>query len=727
MPEKFNSRRLAVLFALGAAFAAPASAADDDNLAQPAAEDGDIVLKTVTVKAAPAEETDSDGYVAKTSTVAGKTNTPLRETPQSVSVVTEAQMEAQNVSNLAETLRYTPGVHSESFGFEPRLTQLRMRGFDAVENGLYVDGLKLVNPGFAVSYNLEPFGAERVDVLRGPSSVLYGQAAPGGLVNFVSKRPTFERFGSVKFEAGSFDRLQGELDVGGALDKNNTLAARLTALGRDSATQVDYINDNRVYVAPSLTWKPDDRTTLTFLSHYQKDETQPSQRYPAKGSLFSNVNGRIPTNRFTGEPGVDKYDREQFAVGYLFERRANDWLTVRQNARYYDTKIEAASVYTGYLFPDERTIGRYYYEIDGQVHGFNLDNQAEFRFATGFIEHTVLAGLDFQHTHAFNELPFGAAPSLDIFNPVYGTPVPAAAPYSKSTVTQNQIGLYLQDQIKIDRWRIALSGRYDRADSVSENLIGGGRKMQDDAGLTGRAGLVYVADNGLSPYFSFSQSFLPQAATDFDGNLFKPETAKQYEFGVKYQPKGQSGYVNLAYFDLTRQNYLTSDPVTFANVQRGQAHTSGVELEGVASLQNGLDLTASYTYLYSEVQKSTFADEIGEQLEYTPTHKATLWADYTVPAGPAKGFGIGGGARYTGPSVGNTYYAKNDINIPGYVLFDAALHYDVKVRGEKFRLAFNMQNVFDKEYVATAFGSFGNDSATYGLRRMVTGSIQYQF
>ncbi|MGR9087197.1 MAG: TonB-dependent siderophore receptor [Gammaproteobacteria bacterium] len=719
--------RPAALLSLSAVFGSMAQAAAGEPAEPSSLEGKEVVLNDVKVKAAPIKEEDIDGYVAKKSTAGTKTNTPLNETPQSVSVVTNDRMEAQNAGNLAEALRYTPGLQSEPFGFEPRMTQLRIRGFDATENGLYVDGLKLVNPGFAVSYNLEPFGAQRVDVLRGPSSVLYGQASPGGLVNFVSKRPTFDPFGSIKFEAGSYDRLQGELDVGGALDKNKTLAARLTALGRDSATQVDFIDDNRVYVAPSLTWKPNDRTMLTFLSHYQKDETQPSQRLPAKGTLFGNINGKIPTNRFTGEPNVDKYDREQFALGYMLEHRANGLLTLRQNTRYYNNKLDMRSVYTGFLFPDERTIGRYYYEIDGQVHGFNLDNQAEINFATGMVNHTVLAGLDFQHTDAFNELPFGLAPDLDIFNPVYGKSVPAASPFSKSSVTQNQIGLYLQDQIKIDRWRIALSGRYDRADSEARNRIDESRKTQDDAGLTGRAGLVYAADNGLSPYFSFSQSFLPLATTDFDGNLFKPETAKQYEFGVKYQPKNLNGYLSVAYFDLTRQNYLSSDPVTFANVQKGKAHSSGVGLEGVASFENGLNLTASYTYLNTEVQKSTFADEIGEPLEYVPSHKAALWADYTVPAGLAKGFGIGGGVRYTGTSVGNTYFAKNDIEIPGYVLFDAAMHYDMNIKGEKIQLAFNMQNVFDKEYVATAFSSFGNDSATYGLRRMITGSIKYNF
>lgn len=710
---------LLALMPLAAALNGAALATETDSDRKQSA-DKEVTLPAVEVKDTARQE-DKD-YRAVNSSTASKTDTPLLETPQAISVVTNAQMEAQNVGTLAEALRYTPGVQSEPFGFEPRMTQIRLRGFDATETGLYQDGLKLVNPGFAVSHNLEPFGAERVEVPRGPASVLYGQASAGGLVNFISKKPIFTAFGGdIKFEAGNYDRLQGELDVHGTLRDKKDLAYRLVALGRDSDTQIDYITDNRVYVAPSLTWRPSDRTTLTFLSHYQKDETQPSQRYPAIGTLFGNPNGKIPSNRFTGEPGVDQYNREQFSVGYLFEHRFNDLLTVRQNTRYFDTALDVRSVYTAGLQADQRSISRYYYEIDAKSHGFSLDNQAQLNFATGPLAHTLLAGLDFQHTNASNVLPFGGAPDLDIYVPIYGATVPAASPYQNDLLTQDQVGLYLQDQIKItEKWRATLGGRLDMADSETTDKLTGTATQQRDEETTGRAGLVYLADNGFAPYFSYAQSFLPALGKDaLTGTPFKPETGEQYEFGVKYQPKNQNSFITLAYFDLTRQNFLTLDPISFLNVQKGEAHSRGVELEGVASFDNGLNLTAGYSYLDAKVTKSSFASEVGEPLEYVPNHKATLWADYTVPSGPAKGWGIGGGTRYIGSSYGNTYYDRNTIEVPSYVLFDATVHYTWK----QFQLAFNMQNVFDKEHVTTAFG----DSATYGARRVVTGSIKYSF
>lgn len=718
-PNQIAKWRLGVFVPLGMALSSWVMAA-------PATNDADVpeaVLEDVNVKAAILTDKEFGAYVAKTASAASKTDTPLLETPQSISVVTDAQMEAQNVSTMAEALRYTPGVQSETFGFEPRFTWIRMRGFDATTSGLYRDGLKLINPGFAIGYSLEPYGAERMEVPRGPASVLYGQASAGGLVNYVSKRPTFDPFREIKFEAGSFDHLQGEWDVSGSANAQKTLAYRLTGLVRDSDTQVDYVPDNRIYVAPALTWKPSDNTTVTFLSHYQKDKTRASQRYPIEGTLKANPNGSISTNRFNGEPDVDTYQREEFALGYLLEHRFNQAVSFRQNARYYNNDIDDRTVYPQTLLADQRTVSRALYESFGKVEGFNLDNQAQTNFATGSIQHTVLSGIDFQHVDSHSLQTFGSAPDLDIFHPVYGTTVAAAPVFKNAEVVQDQTGLYLQDQVKLDpNWRVVLGGRYDLAEEQSYNGLDGSRSSQSDDQATGRAGLVYAADNGLAPYFSYAQSFLPSIGTDANGNTFKPETGEQYEFGVKYQPKNAGSFITLAYFDLTRDNFLTSDPATFADVQRGQAHSNGVELEGLASLGNGLNLTASYTYLEAEVTKSSFADEIGEPLEYAPDHKATLWADYTVLSGVAKGWGLGGGTRYIGSSYGSSFGARNTIKVPDVVLFDAAVHYNFK----PFTFAVNLQNVLDEEYVATAFTS-GGEFVTFGPRRVVTGSVKYSF
>lgn len=691
-----------------------------------AAEEAAVTLPAVEVqgRAEEASAARDWGYHAANSSAGTKTDTPLLETPQSVSVVTRRQMEAQNARSLSETLRYTPGVQSEPFGFEPRMTYLKMRGFDATTSGLYQDGLKIANPGYFVGYSLEPYGAERVEVPRGPVSVLYGQAGPGGLVNYVSKRPLFASFGEVAFQAGNYGRLQGQFDFGGTLDKQKTVAYRVAALMRGSDTQVDFVPDDRFYVAPSLTWRPGEDTSFTFLSHYQKDTTRSSQRLPAEGTLYPNPYGKITTRRFTGEPEVDRYGREEYAVGYALEHRLNDWVKLRQNLRYYDNHTDDSTLYPTALLADLRTVSRALYSSFGKLQGFNLDSQAQFDFSTGFLAHTLLAGVDYQQVDASTVQSYGAAPDLDIYRPAYGAAVDPAAVFRDEKAAQYQTGLYLQDQIKLaEKWRITLGGRYDMAENETrDRLDGGARSTQKDDKTTGRAGLVYLADNGLAPYFSYATSFLPVLGADPAGKPFKPETAEQYEFGVKFQPKNQNSFITLAYFDLTRNHFTTTNPATFELVQRGEAHANGVELEGVAGFDNGLNLTGSYSYLNADVTKSAVPEEVGEPLEYVPEHKATLWADYTVPAGIAKGFGLGLGTRYIGPSHGNSYAAENTLKIPSYVLFDAAVHYTWK----QFSFAVNLQNMLDKEYVATAFTS-GGEFATYGARRVVAGTVKFSF
>lgn len=682
----------------------------------PNAPSGEQRLPEVTVTA------DTEAETARVGRAATKTATALSETPQAISVVTDEQMEAQNVGSLAEALRYTPGIQGETFGFEPRTTFLRIRGFDATTTGLFRDGLKLSNPGFAVGYNLEPYGAERIEVPRGPASVLYGQASPGGLVNFVTKRATRERLREVELEAGSFDRLQAKFDVGGAVDETGVVSYRLTGVARESDTQVDFIEDNRVYIAPALTWRLNRDTILTLLSHFQRDETRPSQRLPADGTLRSNPNGRIPTNRFTGEPAVDRYDRDEFALGYLLEHRLNDAWTLRQNLRYYDNEVDDRTIYPTALLSDQRTVSRALFESFGEVDGFTVDNQAQVELTTGAVRHTVLAGLDYQRTDMSSLQTFGTAPNLDIFAPVYGSAVATAPVFKDEDVTQTQIGFYLQDQMTLaDKWVLTLGGRHDRAGTETRNNLTSTRTDQDDSAFTGRAGVVYLAENGVAPYFSYSESFLPALGTDPSGQPFQPETGRQYEAGVKYQPPGRDAFATLALFDLTRKNFLTTDPSTSANVQRGEARSRGVEIEGVASLAAGLKLIAGYTYLDAEITESSVPAEVGEPLDYASKHKASLWADYT-PQGESNGWGFGGGARYIGSSYVASSSARNTVEVPSVTLFDALARYD----WQRFQFALNVHNVFDKEYIASAFTS-GGLFATYGQRRTVIGSVKYRW
>lgn len=659
------------------------------------------------------------GVVASNAAVSTKMDEPLLETPQSVSVITGAQLELQQIGTIAEAARYTAGIQAEPWGFEPRFTFLQIRGFDATTTGLYRDGLQLRNPSWTVGDNLEPYGAERIEVVRGPASVLYGAGSPGGLVNYIAKRPTSVPLRQVEIDAGSHDRLQGKLDLSGPIGDAGKLGYRITSLVRESDTQVDFVGNDRVFVAPALTWSPTAHTTLTLLGHFKHDKTRSSQALPADGVLTPNPNGAIPIDRFTGEPGVDRYDRTDYNGGYILEHTAGS-MHLRQNLRYYDVELDDITVYTTGLRPDARTIDRAYYSSLGDASGLAVDNHAQLDISTGGISQRLMAGLDFQRITAASVQAFTAAPPLDIFDPQYGQPIPDVAPFVDNVTRQRQLGLYLQDRIEIGpHWVVSLAGRHDWARNEVRDHLTDSRTSQDDAAFTFRGGILFNSTTGLAPYFSYAESFLPTVGVDAEGKSFDPERGRQYELGVKYAPSSWNGFITVSLFDLTRRNYLQYDPESFLPEQTGEARSRGVEAEAVAGLLTGLNLRGALTMMDVEVTRSDDPTELGRRPAQTPDRLASLWLDYTVMSGKLSGLGAGAGVRYLGATFGD---AQNTIDIPSVTLADAEAFYDWR----DLRFAVNVQNLFDKRYVASAFARTSL-LATFGPARSITTSIRYRW
>lgn len=694
-----------------------------------------VAAPAATPAAAPSAPSETasgpvEGYVATRSATGTKTDTPLIETPQSISVITSDQMQAQGVQNLGQALRYTPGVTGELFGVDNRGYGIQIRGFrDLSDSIFYKDGLSLKGTAFTTFVPLDPYGAERIEVLRGPASVLYGQGEPSGIINYVTKRPLDKPFREVEFGAGNFNHYDGKFDFSGPVNQEKTLLYRLTGVVRDTDTQVDFVNQKRVFIAPALTWKPDVDTTLTILSHYQRDKNGWGLQFlPAQGTVLPNPNGHIPSNRFVGEPSFDSYEPTQYSVGYLFEHRANDIWTLRQNARYAGLdNPNQPLVYGAGLQADLRTYDRFGDFGRSKLDTVAIDNQAQAKFATGPLVHTLLLGLDHQrYTIKDFGMSFDALP-IDIFNPVYGQPVTPGAPYRDTDQRQGQTGLYVQDQIKLGGWVLSLGGRQDWANTKTDDLLGGTTSTQSDRAFTYRAGLLYHFDNGVAPYVSYATSFLPVLSADAAGKPFLPQTGEQYEIGVKYQPPGWRAFVTVAAFDLTKQNVLTTDPNNqLFQVQTGEIRSRGIEVEMVASLNSELDLKAAYTYLDTKITADNDGN-VGKTPYGVPRHSFALWADYTIRRGTFSGLGFGAGVSYIGETFGtdaNTYQIDGNIYpfiIPSITLADAAIHYD----WGQFRFAVNAKNIFDKEYVSTCssfeFGCF------YGERRRVIGSVRYRW
>lgn len=653
-------------------------------------------------------------YVPTDDGTATKTDTPILEVPQSVSVVTQDELRLLQVTNLEQATRYTAGIVSGSYGADDRFDWLTLRGFSPTK---YLDGLQLPSAVFAQS-RLDLYGMQQVDILKGPSSVLYGQVPPGGLVNMESKLPTADAFGEVQAQFGSFSSAQGAFDLGGPLDDQGQFLYRLTGLDRENDTQTDHVHDKRQFIAPAVTWNILPGMTLTVLSHYQYDRTGTTVQFlPAAGTLLFNPHGPIPEDTYVSEPDHDHFERREYDIGYKFDYRLNDTWSFHQGFRYGDVKATYDTIYGAGLQADLRTLNRYAYLVEEDANDLALDSSATAKFQTGPLAHQLLFGVDFRHGEDTDGTGFAAGPSIDVYAPVYGQTFPRPAYYTHTDQNQDQVGLYAQDQIKYGRAILTLSGRHDWVDTSTRNLLAGGTTDQDDTNFSYRAGVNYLFDNGVTPYVSYAKSFVPTLGTDFAGTAFKPTTANQTEVGVKYQPPGYRSLVTIAGYDLTETNATTNDPVhEFASVQTGEVEVKGIEVEGVARLSDALSLNLSYAYTDSVVTRSN-GDDLGEQLTLVPKHQASALADYIVPDGAAAGLGFGGGVRYVGASFGD---AANQWRAPSYTLFDAIVHYDLP----HWRLSLNANNLLDRRYVATCNGA---NYCYFGASRTVLGTVSYRW
>lgn len=672
-----------------------------------------------------------DGYVARRSDTATKTDTPLIETPQSVSVVTRDQIEDQGATTVSQALRYSASVLGETrLSSGGRYDSVFIRGFGGGGSGAgfvnYLDGLRLQRGINYLVPAYEPWGLERIEVLRGPSSVIFGQVKPGGIVNLVSKRPKDEAHGEVQFRAGTFSRTEMAFDIGGPIDPAKTWLYRVVGLGRAADTQVDSTRDERIFIAPSLTYRPNGATSFTLMTAFQRDpETGFYGSIPAVGSVLPSRAGKIRSNFFPGEPNSEGYSRNQANIGYSFEHRFNDVFSFRQNVRYTDLESRLRTVAVASIATDQKTLTRRVTVANEKARTAAIDNQLQADFRTGPLTHKVLFGADGNWTQANSFTGTGGtAQTLDFTNPIYGrTPfaLPALAGTEQST---QQYGVYLQGQIKLDRLSLLVGGRCDRALSRTRALSTGVLTKQDDDARTGRVALMYNFDNGFAPYASYSTSFEPQTGTGYNGTAFKPTEGEQYEAGFKYQPPGYNASFQAAVYQLTQTNVLTTDTAhpTF-QIQTGEVRSRGVELEARATLFDSFDLVASYAYTDAEVTKSNGVD-LGKRPMVVPRNMAALWAHYTFRTGLFAGLGLGAGVRYVGSGAGD---AGNTFFTPDYTLVDAAVSYDLAVANaalKGWKVQVNAQNLFDKEYIS---GCYSSVQCSFGLRRTVLATLSYRW
>lgn len=680
-------------------------------------------LAPVTVRASTENASGPiSGYAAKRSASATKTDTPIIEIPQSITVIGAEEIETLKAQSLQDALNYAAGV-SRAEGVDRTTDSFFLRGFRTDMGSIYRDGgLYTVN-----IYNgrQEPYGLERIELLKGAASVLYGAAAPGGIINTVSKRPTTTPLRELNVELGSFGRKQISGDFAGALDKDGDWSYRLTFLQRDSKTSIDYIPDDRTYIAPAIKWQPNAATSLTLLAEYQKDRTTYTDGLPAQGTVLPNINGQISRKRFTGEPGFDKFKLERYSIGYLFEHAFNEQWKLRNSLRYYHAENEYNYTWGWGLAANQRTTQ--FRGVNQRVDASSSvisDTSLQYQATHGNVQHTALVGVDYSLPKHESERYSRSVGSLDLFAPVYGSTMGPAMQNAGSSWKSDmrRLGVYAQEQMKInDKWVVLLGGRHDSV-RYNEKAYFSGEKIADNeksSAFTARAGLVYLADNGLAPFFSYSESFEPTSGRDRLGNRFKPTTGEQYELGIRYQPKGSDTMLSAAVYQLTRDNATVSDPLdSNYSIQYGRVRSRGLELEARTRIGRNANLIAAYAYTDAfTLQASPLQPEqVGQRLNSVPYNQLSLWGDYSFGAYGLPGLKIGGGMRYVDETRGMGQGTA--VTVPAFTLFDAMASYTIK----QWRFALNINNLTDKTYVASC-----TYACFYGEPRKVIGTATYRW
>ena len=671
-----------------------------------------------------------DGYLAKRTAAGTKTDTALVEAPRSISVVTREQMDDRNVQNLDDAVRYMPGTTASSYGSDTRADWLRVRGFEPTQ---FLDGLPLPK-GVYANPKQETWNLDRLTVLRGPASSVYGQTPPGGLLDMVSRRPSAVDSHEIEVQYGSDNHRQINFASTGKIDDEGQFLYGLSGVVRDSDTQIDHVENKRYNIAPSLTWNIDEDTRFTLLTQFTRDDTGiTSQFLPVQGTKIDMPFGDISHHKNLGDPDWEYYDRTYYALGYAFEHRLNDVWQFRQNLRYTKSDLSFQAVTVGsYPFTqvdDAGNVGRSTTSVEEDISQFAVDNNFQADFATGEVNHTVLLGLDHQRSNTNYLSIFGSAPPINVNNPIHGLPIErpdrSTAFYDYDQKTY-QTGLYVQDQMALDQWRLTLGGREDWVHTGTKFFNkGDATNTERDKNFSGNAAISYVFDSGFVPYLSYAESFQPTTgAAASSTESFKPTEGKQWELGIKYQPPGSNTLLTAAIYDLTQKNVSVTTTVgaTPITSQTGEVKVKGLELEAVSDVTENLKLIAAYTLAKSEVQDGDFK---GNRLQLMPNQQASLWTDYTWHNGVLDGFGVGAGVRYTGNTYGdqaNTELGKAD----AYTVFDAAVHYDLGRLDNTLKgasLALNATNLFDKDYISTCDSFY----CYYGDQRSVVASATYKW
>jgi iron complex outermembrane recepter protein len=662
--------------------------------------------------------TASRVYAVTNTTAGSKMDASLLDVPQSITVLDHELLSDQGVHKLDDALKNVagvmPGGYYEAWDF------YRIRGFDASFN-TYVDGLRGGN-----GMGEETFGLESVEVLKGPSSTLYGQSVLGGIVNLRSKVPRPDAFAQAQFTGGSYGFYETAIDAGTSLNRSHTLYARINLLYRPTGSFVNYVTRHRVYVAPALTWDISPDTKVTFLGRHQHDTDHLGFPLPAEGTVLPNPNGEIPISLFVGEPSnPNPVSEVNNQFGYQLSHRFNDSFSFYQNVRVDGYKNHWDKLlYPAFFGPEERTLYRYPLSYQEEWSNYAADTGMRFRVETGRVQHNLVAGVDYyREPKKYNEESINfnepsAYMHLNVFDPVYGTPFSPIYPFARGDTRTQYIGLYLQDRMQLtERLSLTAGGRLDFASNrdFSQPV------SNDNKAFSPRVGGNYRLVPSVTLYADYSKSFLPQTGMVYDGSpraaFASPEKGDQWEGGVKTSLLSGRMVNTLSVYRLTRDNVLTPDP-NHPNfyVLTGKQRSKGVELETSFQLHRTWNLILAYAFTDAHVVKDNVIPA-GTPTQNVPKNSVNVWSTYELQRGWLRGVGLGFGARYYTDQSGDLL---NTFSIPAYGLMDASIFY----RRGHLGWQLNAYNLADKRYFT---GSYNDVYVQPGSPRSIRTTISWRF
>ncbi|EKO3828508.1 TonB-dependent siderophore receptor [Vibrio harveyi] len=685
---------------------------------------------------------DEDVTQLETMTVLGETyrNTATKtslepeETPQAITIITKDEMDLRGVSTVSEALRYSSGVNTElRGGAVTRLDLFNIRGFINYTN--FYDGLPLLFNGWNLQPQIDAAAVEQVEVFKGPTSVLYGNIPPGGMVNIIAKTPQSEPANTVSVSTGTNSLKEVNFDTTGQIGDSN-VNYRIVGMAKQRDGQAETSEDERYLIAPSFDWQATDNTLVNVNVYYQNDPSAGIYTtVPAAGSVLDNPLGSLSPDTYLGDKNWNTYEREVLMIGYKILHDFNNNWQFLQNARYMTADSYQENTYNSPLAADNRTIGRNAYLTDEDSTSFVIDNQLSGYVAHGNFEHNLLLGLDYQYLDSDVKYKdtLGYSLTQDIFNPNHNQIDRDALKFAYQQaldIKTKQLGVYFQDQLRYNNLVMIAGLRWDKYESdtntVSDYLgtVTPSKEKLDENNVSFRVGALYELDFGLSPYLTYSESFEPIAGADASGKAFDPSTGHQWELGFKYAPLGGDVSGNLALFHITKKNAILTDPNNpyAPQYQAGEVVSQGAELEAKWQATPQADLTLNYTYINMEIKEDSYYHQEGKTPVWVPEQTASLWANYYYE-GTLTGLRTSAGVRYVGKTEMD---AQNSDQVPDYALVDLAASYDLSAASQSLdgaSVTLSASNIFDEEY----YSCYDKNNCWFGAERSIEAKLEYKF